>query len=520
MYTGLVTGNEKGKEMLDISRFDGYREDNRREIKKAKGGLPKSLWETYSAFANCYGGVIILGVSEQDDGSWVTTGLTEENKLRKDFWDTVNNSTKVSVNLLSDNDVMIYNDGADSIMVINVPPASREQKPVFINNDIFRGTFRRNWEGDYHCTPGEVRAMLRDQTDQTMDMKVLEDWTVEDLNQETIQAYRNMHRSWKPGHVWGMLDDSEYLRNIGAAVYSKSDDKFYLTAAGMLMFGDEYNIVREFPEYFLDYRENMDPAIRWTDRLHSDSGEWSGNIFDFYFRVYNKIIKDVKIPFRLAGAERIDDTPVHKAIREALANCLVNTDFFLPRGVVIRKDSDRIVFENPGYIRTGKDQMRRGGESDPRNKALMKMFNLINIGERAGSGVPDIFRVWDEQDWKEPVIEERFGEAARTSLTLSCEPKEYKETIGKKRSKKTIEKNDRKKQAKKTVENKVRIMAYITQHGRSKTSDIAEHIGLSEARTRVILREMAGSGLIEAEGGTKNSVYYIKNSKTTLPVRI
>ena len=63
-------------------------------------------------------------------------------------------------------------------------------------------------------------------------------------------------------------------------------------------------------------------------------------------------------------------------------------------------------------------------------------------------------------------------------------------------------------------------MAYITQHGRSKTSDIAEHIGLSEARTRVILREMAGAGLIEAEGGTKNRVYYIKNSKTTLPVRI
>lgn len=34
--------------------------------------------------------------------------------------------------------------------------------------------------------------------------------------------------------------------------------------------------------------------------------------------------------------------------------------------------------------------MRLGGESDPRNKALMKMFNLINIGERAGSGVPNI----------------------------------------------------------------------------------------------------------------------------------
>ena len=77
------------------------------------------------------------------------------------------------------------------------------------------------------------------------------------------------------------------------------------------MFGNEYDIVREFPEYFLDYRENLDPTIRWTDRLQSSSGECSGNVFDFYFRVYNKIIKDVKVPFKMAGGVRIDDTPVH-----------------------------------------------------------------------------------------------------------------------------------------------------------------------------------------------------------------
>ena len=409
---------------FDITKFNLYKEDNRREVKKANGGLPSSLWETYSAFANCYGGVIILGVAENKDGTWRTTGLksTDRDKLLKHFWDTINNRKKVNVNLLSDQDVEIYEKDEDTIIVIYVPMANREQKPVYINDDIFGGTFRRNHEGDYHCTKLQVKAMLRDQTDNTMDMDVLDDVPISDLNYETIQGYRNRHRALKPAHPFGRLNDSEYLRSIGAAAISNIDKCLHPTAAGMLMFGDEYNIVRHFPEYFLDYREILDPTIRWTDRLQSSSGEWSGNICDFYFRVYNKLVKDIKVPFKTIDGNRIDDTPVHEALREALANCLINADFYGVRGIVVRKEADRIVFENPGYSRTGKQQMKKGGISDPRNKVLMKMFNLINIGERAGSGVPNIFNTWEDQGWVEPVIEEQF-DPDRTLLILSFDKK-------------------------------------------------------------------------------------------------
>lgn len=282
---------------FDLSQFDEYREDNRREVKKANGGLPISLWDTYSAFANCYGGIIILGVKEEKDGSWKTTGLQNASKLQKDFWDTINNSKKVNINLLSEDDVELYEvgDNKDIIMVIYVPMAKREQKPVYINNDIFNGTFRRNYEGDYHCTRLQVKTMLRDQTERTMDMEVLDKVPMEDLNYDTIHGYRNSHRSLKEGHPFERLSDHEYLRSIGAAAISEEDGKLHPTAAGMLMFGDEYNIVRHFPEYFLDYREDLDPATRWSDRLQSSSGEWSGNVCDFYFRVYNKIIKDINV---------------------------------------------------------------------------------------------------------------------------------------------------------------------------------------------------------------------------------
>ena len=160
---------------FDLRKFDEYKEDNRREVKKAKGGLPNSLWETYSSFANCYGGVIILGVSENPDGSWQTTGLSDERKLRKDFWDTINNKTKVSANILADSDVESFTDEktGNVILVITVPRAERSQKPIFLNGDLFGATYRRNWEGDYHCTSNEVRAMVRDETEETMDMKTL-----------------------------------------------------------------------------------------------------------------------------------------------------------------------------------------------------------------------------------------------------------------------------------------------------------------------------------------------------------
>lgn len=133
----------------------------------------------------------------------------------------------------------------------------------------------------------------------------------------------------------------------------------------------------------------------------------------------------------MVGGERVDDTPVHKALREALANCLINADYHGARGVVIRKEPDKIIFANPGYIRTGKNQMRLGGESDPRNKSLMKMFNLINIGERAGSGVPNRFNVWEDEGFIEPKIEERF-DPDRTVLSLPFVKKATEKSDGKK----------------------------------------------------------------------------------------
>ncbi|MCM1542377.1 MAG: putative DNA binding domain-containing protein [Blautia sp.] len=494
--------------MFDLSRFNEYREDNRREVKKAGSGLPDSLWSTYSAFANCHGGVIILGIEEKQDGSWHTTGLQNENKLRRDFWNTINNRKKISSNLLLDKDVQVYEVNKDIIMIINVPEARREQKPVYVGGDMFKGTYRRNWEGDYHCTPAEVKAMLRDQTEETMDMKILEDMQMDVLNRETVHAYRNRHMAYRREHVWEQLSDEDYLERIGAARVLSADNQLHPTAAGLLMFGDEYKILYEYPEYFLDYREMLDPAIRWTDRLQSSSGDWTGNLFDFFFRVYGKLVKDVKIPFKVESAIRIDDTPVHRAIREALANCLVNTDFYQPRGVVIRKDANGITMENPGSIRTGKKQMLKGGISDPRNKALMKMFNMIGIGERAGSGVPDIYSVWENQGWIAPQVTEEYA-PDRTILQLLFERVKSEKPIEKSDRKKVTEKSDRKEVTEKTRKQTEFILSRMYPNVEYKVEEVAEWLEVGRTRTRTLLKILVAEGRVSETGATKMRRYRI-----------
>lgn len=414
--------------VFDLKQFKSYREDNRLEVKAANGGLPGSLWETYSSFANTYGGCIICGVVERKDGSWKTTGLQNLSKLKKDFWDTIHNPQKVSKCLITESDMEEYIYHGDVILVIKVPRASRTVKPVYINNDVYGGTYRRDHEGDYACTPDEVKAMIRDSLETSPDEEPLDmkargkKLTPDDVfNKESVKAYRIRYNSRHEGSAWTELNDTDFLIQIGAA--DDNGDYVRPTIAGLLMFGTERRITQIYPEYFLDYREHMEPNIRWTDRIYSQEPEWSGNVFDFYSRVSAKLVLDLKKPFKLVNQVRVDETPMHDAVREALVNCLVNTDFYQPWSVIVEKYPYQIVMANPGTIICGKKQMLKGGISQPRNKGLFKMFNLIGLGEHAGSGVPDIFKAWRDDGLETPEVEEQFGGRGdghpdRTILTL------------------------------------------------------------------------------------------------------
>lgn len=149
--------------MLELNDLGKYRENNRIEAKRAQGGLPRSIWETYSAFANTYGGIILLGVEErEEDKTFCSVPLPDPEGLAEEFRAAVNEPSVVSANVLGPDDVTVEESGGNRIVVIRVPRADRRDRPVYVGKDPYSGSYCRTGEGDYHCSAGEVRAMLAD----------------------------------------------------------------------------------------------------------------------------------------------------------------------------------------------------------------------------------------------------------------------------------------------------------------------------------------------------------------------
>jgi len=385
-------------------------EDVDTEFKSAKGGLPKSLWESLSGFANTSGGYIVLGVDELNDGSFAVGGIKNPKGMLKIFWDTHNNRQKLSTPVCSESDVELLDVEGETVMVIYVPETNRHQRPVFINGNPYMGTYKRNFEGDYRCSESEVRQMLRDASDDAQDFDIVENFSIDDIDQETLKAYRNRFRSRLSDHPYLALSDEEFLKKLGAYRVDRKSKAEGLTVAGLLMFGKESSIMEAFPHFHLDYREKLtkDPEERWSYRIEQD-GTWEGNLYNFYFRVYNRLVQDVEVPFALDNEGiRMGETHVHEAMREVLANTLIHADHKTSKSIVILKEREAMTFRNPGRLRITISQLYQGGVTDPRNPYIQKIFQFLGLGEKAGSGFEKILRAWKEQEWFRPLVYEKY----------------------------------------------------------------------------------------------------------------
>ena len=383
------------------------------EFKSAAGGFPKTFWDTYSAFANSEGGMIVLGVAEKKNYFYLD-GLTEEQilKYQKDFWNNVNNKSTISCNLLTSKDVEIIEYKGYHILLFHIPRANREQRPVYRTTNPFGNTFKRNFEGDYRCTDTEVKRMFADADEaHPIDGRILKNYTIEDIDKNALNRYRQLFKLSSPDHPWLALEDIELLRMLGGYRKDRQSGEEGFTVAGLLMFGKTLSITDEecCPYFFPDYQERLaeDEDVRWSNRICAD-GTWEANLFNFYQRVLPRLQSVLPKPFQLNNNIRIEETPAHIAVREALINFCIHADYTINASMVIRHQRDSFVFSNPGTLLISKEQYYTGGDSVCRNKYLQKMFSMIGVAEKAGSGTDKIMKGWREANWRSPKIDEQL----------------------------------------------------------------------------------------------------------------
>lgn len=383
-----------------------------------EGELPEDIWKSYSAMANADGGVILLGVQEKPRGEFRVLGLVEVERVRKALWDNLHNRKQVSCNLLNEHDVTPIEIDGRSVLRIQVPRAARQVKPVHLGSNPFGGTFVRRFEGDYQADDETVRRLMAERVEDSRDERVLKGFDFGDLDMDTVAAYRNRFAAVKPGHVWSDLPVAEFLERIGAFGKNREEGTSGLRLAGLLMFGRAEVIRDALPHYMVDYQERPEARAerRWIDRLVPD-GSWSGNVYDFFRKAYQKLTADLKVPFQLHEGQRVDDTPVHEALREALANTLIHADFTGRVSVLVVKRPDMFGFRNPGLMRVPPELAVQGGNSDCRNRRLQTMFQLVGYGDHAGSGLPKIYHNWAGQHWRRPVLHE-LREPEQTLMEL------------------------------------------------------------------------------------------------------
>ena len=347
------------------------------------------------------------------------------------------------------------------------------------------------------CSAEEVKAMLRDQADTPQDALLLENLLIDDLNQESVHRYRIMFNNLKPDHVWGKLADDEFLIKIGAAKKSREDGKIHPTLGGLIFFGDFITITEELPNYFPDYRERLSNETRWSDRVCSGDGNWSGNIFDFYFKIIDRLTADVKTPFKLdSNMQRIDDTPIHRSLRECLANALIHADYYGRRGIVIDKEFRKITISNPGTFRISIDEAIAGGISDARNDRIFNMFSLIKVGERSGQGLCDVYNNWEINGFKKPGLQETTA-PDRITPTLQIEIDSNRES------------NDSNDDSNLT-ENEARVITALRKNSSLNATQVAAETGLSVSTVNRVYKSLKNKNYIARESLTRGKWIILK----------
>ncbi|MCM1178213.1 MAG: putative DNA binding domain-containing protein [Clostridium sp.] len=236
------------------------------EVKAAKSDLPKNIWETVSAFSNCSGGWIVLGV-KQTGQSFEICGVDNIEKLEQDFFGTLR-SKKFNIPLFA----TIHRYTIDKKDIISFYIPSSETKPVYFSS--LENTFIRMGSGDQRATQQEIMSMFRDQSFGAQSQKPIPGSNIDMLNREALNDFRGEVRHWGFVSHLDNVTDEEFCNAVGI-----TDNNGQLTYGGLIMLGKAPFIFTYVPTFCSDYVEipgSGPEAVRnrYTYRIPEQQNLW------------------------------------------------------------------------------------------------------------------------------------------------------------------------------------------------------------------------------------------------------
>ncbi len=355
------------------------------EVKEASGGLPKSMWETVSAFSNSEGGWIVLGVKEKktDVGSvYVLHGVPNPEKMEQDIITTLRSRSKFSSPITGH--AKKYTIDNKTILAFEIQQSPH--RPVSIRNT--GEVFIRTGSGDALASDLEVDAIIRDAAFGSKSEMEVPGSSFDDINLESISSYRSYLRDFNRFMSYPTLDDEAFCTKLNIILASGK-----LSYGGLLMFGKKDSVLKTLPNFWIDYMEIPgvsygDATQRYTYRMPEQA-----NIWESFQLIMHRLRNFANAPY-IEGPDIFgtEDNSQLFCLREGVVNFCSHSDFFAPAHPTIRVFEDKIVMQNPGRFILDASEFKNRLLSMPRNPSIIKFFRYPKLSENAGYGIDKIQR--------------------------------------------------------------------------------------------------------------------------------
>lgn len=461
-------------------------EDGRVEFKAAQGGVPRSMWETVTAYANTSGGRILLGV----DSTGTVVGVADADSLQADIASALHERITPSIQVALS--VLDLDEGR--VLEVQVPEAEPYLKPVFITNRGVRdGAFKRLGSSDLKVSDDDLIRFASERSGISPDQQVPSGVTLTAIDANLIHQYRTRLRAIRPAFPLLGHDDAALLRGLGLVDVTSGVER--PNRAAILLFGTEESIRRYFPGFAFQVLEiegtewRPNPASRPRALSMPTTG-----LVELASRISEELAGRIPESVRVSptSAHRLAD-PVHVAVREGVVNALVHQDYMAFRPTQFRRYSDRLEMENAGASKKPVSHFDRPGSS-PRNPLVAHAFNLVGLAEQVGSGILTMKSGFRLAGLAEPAFESNErGNFFR--VTLYWHNLASEEEIHRVAALDALNENEK------------RAVVFASRTGQIRNADVRELTGLNVVRSSELLRRLVTHGLLKKQRGGSATFY-------------